>query len=522
MHSVTNRDVWEQIVKFFQVSLSDDSTEDVKLKRSTLLSIALVRSELTTIAVSELWRSIATLEPIIHAFNPPPFRVSSPAFVFKHDNFSNYCEMVQGPEYLTNDVKLRVRGYLSHVKYLHFTVFPSSKERALWLALQAFNWINPLCPNLRGITFTGNNSPSLIYHVLPFLVPSVRSIRFNSANSTWDAEAAAVLLGLVKHRNVQVSDIVYAGHVTRRVVIQILQFPTLRSARVLPTAGGQNLVEASDIITFQPLTSLTNLDIDLGIFRPPSSDIGGWIQSLRSLSTLCLQGAASMIIDCMQNRTFSLVHTLNLFLRREPTGISVVWPNIITIISAAFPTLLSLCLEHKENYELSSAGITLSDIHVLRDRPMQCLVIRCLRFSLSCPNIVDIVKIWPSLERLSLVPESKHYIERYNAKKLLPYISRHAPHVTYMSLPLDISSLITAQPLIVQRTVCPLQRLELPQVHNLPSDLKGKLMLAQNLLTLFPRLNEVTSNVDIRELQMIIKSFREILSSPPRRNDNLF
>ncbi|EKM78199.1 hypothetical protein AGABI1DRAFT_129328 [Agaricus bisporus var. burnettii JB137-S8] len=504
MHSVTNRDVWEQIVKFFQVSLSDDSTEDVKLKRSTLLSIALVRSELTTIAVSELWRSITTLRPIIHAFNPPPFRVSSPAFVFKHDNCSDYCEMVQGPEYLTNDVKLRFEG-----------TSPLASS-------PSFQLDKPTLPDLRGITFTGNNSPSLIYHVLPFLVPSVRSIRFNSANSTWDAEAAAVLLGLVKHRNVQVSDIVYAGHVTRRVVIQILQFPPLRSARVLPTAGGQNLVEASDIITFQPLTSLTNLDIDLGIFRPLSADIGGWIQSLQSLSTLCLQGAASMIIDCMQNRTFSLVHTLSLFLRREPNGISVLWPNITAIISAAFPTLLCLCLESKENYDSSSAAITLSDIHVLRDRLMQCLVIRSLRFSLSCPNIVDIVKAWPSLERLSLVPDSRHGIVKYNAKKILPYISRHAPHVTDMSLPFDMSSLITVQPLIVQRTLCPLQRLELPQVYNLPSDLKGKLMLAQNLLTLFPRLNEVTSNVDIRELQMIIKSFREILSSPPRRNDNLF
>lgn len=88
--NATNGDVWGHIVKYFQISLSDDSAEDVKVKRSTLLSIALVRSGLTTIAVSELWRSITTLEPIINAFNPPPFRVSSPAFECKRDKFSEY------------------------------------------------------------------------------------------------------------------------------------------------------------------------------------------------------------------------------------------------------------------------------------------------------------------------------------------------------------------------------------------------------------------------------------------------
>lgn len=428
--------------------------------------------------------------------------------------------MVKGPEYLTTDVKLRVLGYLSHVQYLHFSTFPSLKQRALWLALLAFNWINPLCPNLRGITITGNNSPSLVYHLLPFLVPSMRSIRFNSADSTRDPEAVSTLLGLLKHRNVQVSDIVYVGHVTPRIVTHIFQLSNLRSARVLATTY-QNRLEASDIKSFQS-TLLTNLDIDLSFFHPTSSDIGGWIQSLQSLSTLSLQGAASAIIDCIRNRTFPLVHTLILFLRREQSGIPSVGPHIITIVSAAFPTLHSLCLENKEGDDISNAGITLSDIYALRERPMRCLVIYHLRISLSYPNVIDIVKTWPSLERLSLVNDPKKKFERYCAKSFLFYISRHAPHITDLQLPLDMTSLITAQPLTVQRTVCPLQRLELAHAINLPSDLKGKLMLAQNLLTLFPRLNEVTSDVIIRELQMIVKSFEGILSSPPRRNDNLF
>jgi hypothetical protein len=90
MQTAMDRDVWGCIVKYFRVSLSDDSLEDVKINRSTLLSVALVRSELTTIAVSELWRSMKSLEPIIYAFNAPPFRVSSAAFEYKCDDCSDY------------------------------------------------------------------------------------------------------------------------------------------------------------------------------------------------------------------------------------------------------------------------------------------------------------------------------------------------------------------------------------------------------------------------------------------------
>jgi hypothetical protein len=90
MHTVTNRDIWGYIVEYFRVSLSDDRTEDVKINRNTLLSIALVCSELTSVAVSELWRSMKTLEPIIYAFNAPPFKVLSVAFEYKHDNCSEY------------------------------------------------------------------------------------------------------------------------------------------------------------------------------------------------------------------------------------------------------------------------------------------------------------------------------------------------------------------------------------------------------------------------------------------------
>lgn len=90
MHTTANRDVWRHIVKYFRFSWSYDSAADAKINRSTLLSIALVHSELTAVAISELWRFIKSLEPIIYAFNPPPFQTPSPAFEYRRDNNSDY------------------------------------------------------------------------------------------------------------------------------------------------------------------------------------------------------------------------------------------------------------------------------------------------------------------------------------------------------------------------------------------------------------------------------------------------
>jgi hypothetical protein len=429
--------------------------------------------------------------------------------------------MVHPPDYLTKDIKWRVRDYLSRVRYLHFSVVPSSKERALWQTLQAFHWMNPLCPNLRGITFkAGYNYPSMTHHLVPLLVPSLRSIRFDSAGKSWDEEAVSMLLSLIQHREVQVSDIVYAGYASRRIVKHIFQLPKLRSVKVLATSGYSELLDASDVQSFRPSTLLTNLDIDVGIFQP-TSKVGGWIETLQSLSTLSLQGAASLVIDCLQERKFAVVHSLTLFLS-ERRGVTTVPPNIFTVISTAFPILHSLCLENRENYNITNAAITLSDIHALRERPMRCLVITGLQLSLSLTNIIDVVKTWPSLERLSLLSVRESHFEKYCAYKLLPYISRYAPHIADLNLPLKMSSSITSQPLIATATVCPLQRLELTQVKNFPSRLDEQLMLGRNLVTLFPRLDVVTSNVDIRQLQVIVNSFRGMLSSPPRRGDNLY
>jgi hypothetical protein len=99
MHIAANRDVWGHIVKYFRVSLSDDSVEDIRINRRTLRSIALVSSQLTFVAVNELWRSMGTLEPIIYTFNAPPYHDLSAVFSYENDDCPDYWVWVSVIQY---------------------------------------------------------------------------------------------------------------------------------------------------------------------------------------------------------------------------------------------------------------------------------------------------------------------------------------------------------------------------------------------------------------------------------------
>jgi hypothetical protein len=395
--------------------------------------------------------------------------------------------------------------------------YPNAKERTLWKALMAFDWINPLCPNLRGITFAaGRLYPNTAYDLVPLLVPSLQKIRFDSVAKNQDEAAVFMLLRFIKLRNIRISDIVYSGYSSRRIVKQIFQFPTLRSAKVFGSSGYHDYLEASDIQSLRPSALLTNLDIDLGMFQS-TLEFGGLVETLQSLSTLSLQGTGSVIINFLRNGSFSLVHSLSLFLRHSNRAPSLA-PNILSIISSTFPNIHSLCLENKEKVNIMNADITLSDIYMLRQRPMRCLIIHSLWLSLCLSDVIDVVETWPTLERLSFVPDPRRSFETYDADKLLPFISRHAPRITELNLPLNISSLV-AQPLTARISVCSLRRLELTLDYPLPLNLEENFMLAQNLLALFPKLYLVTSNGDLGGLQMIVKSFQRMLSSILGRSD---
>lgn len=200
--------------------------------------------------------------------------------------------------------------------------------------------------------------------------------------------------------------------------------------------------------------------------------------------------------------------------------------NVFSDISNTFPKLQSLCLELTSHNltQPKDAPITLTDILVLREKPMQSIDFRQLSVSLSTADIIDMITIWPSLRRLSIVPLSARN-SVCDAHALLSHMSRHAPYLGDVNVPLDLTTLFRTRPMMSDICACPLQRLELTQAQNLSYTLPEKLTFSQNLLSLFPRLSTVTSlhsDSNVKDLQEIIKVLQDVVSFPPRRHDKLF
>jgi len=69
MQSTTNRDIWFEVLRYFEINLAYDSREDIRLKRRAILSLALAHPDLVDVALDELWRSMVSLEPIVRVLN---------------------------------------------------------------------------------------------------------------------------------------------------------------------------------------------------------------------------------------------------------------------------------------------------------------------------------------------------------------------------------------------------------------------------------------------------------------------
>lgn len=70
-----NSDIWAEILRYFRISFSDDTEDEITDKRRTILSVALTCSELADAGLDELWRSMITLEPAA--------RILGDAFIFE-------------------------------------------------------------------------------------------------------------------------------------------------------------------------------------------------------------------------------------------------------------------------------------------------------------------------------------------------------------------------------------------------------------------------------------------------------
>ncbi|KAF5350689.1 hypothetical protein D9756_008501 [Leucocoprinus leucothites] len=183
MQSIHHKDVWMEIMYHFKLFLSEDKPSDIKVKKHTLLSLALTNRNLTDIALNELWRSMSSLMPIVCILNDTTTTSSSAAVTPVLRWNRDYWEIGSLSSNANKCLVSRISPYLSRVESLHFSVFPSLDEYMLWHALSTFEQILPICPRLRELSISIDaKSASWAYNVTPLVASrSLKRIKLDAS-----------------------------------------------------------------------------------------------------------------------------------------------------------------------------------------------------------------------------------------------------------------------------------------------------------------------------------------------------
>ncbi|KXN84152.1 hypothetical protein AN958_00394 [Leucoagaricus sp. SymC.cos] len=523
MPTSISRDTWIEIMRYFAISLTDDEQSEIKVKRRLLLSLALTTRDLVDIALDELWKSMTTLEPIVQVINPTSTRTKSRETDARLTFNNNYWEIGLSLSLRAEEIYPRIFAYLSRIHYLQFATFPSLREYTLWHALSAFGQsMNLPVPRLRALSLnTGGVGPTSAYSIIPILSPNLRTLTLHDQSMGSGGEiVSAILLDILKHRSITVSKIEYKGLTSSRIACRILGFPALRST-VIPTQAKGTGITDTQLNFFQGKASLKKLDIHLSLFAVPQH-ARDWMNSLISLSDVTLRGTLHNILRVLQSTPIAAISSLGLYIERDtPRPQDIV--QVIQSINTYFPYLHNLHL-HNSAY---ITPLTLTDILVLRGKPLQTLVLhRCLDLSPGSEknDLISTITVWPKLQRLYIVTYNDSVLA--DPKVVLPYYARHATFLHEATLPLQLAPLSESLYTGFDGNVCPLQTLGVQTITQ-SFNTQGVLEVAQNILALFPRLTTITSPENntpqaLQDLQATIKIFRRLLASPPRRADCLY
>ncbi|KXN91177.1 hypothetical protein AN958_02744 [Leucoagaricus sp. SymC.cos] len=521
-----NKDVWIEIMRYFSISLADDQPDEIKAKRRVLLSLALTASDLVSIALDELWKSMTTLEPIVQIMNYTPTPVGNSGSETPLTFTNSYW--VSTHQALTEKLRSHISTYLSRIRYLHFADFPSPREYTLWHALSAFgNWRNSLVPGLKSLSLSVSGiDPTMAYNVTPILSPNLKALTLHDQSFGWMGESVStIILDILKHRDIAILEVEYRGFTSSRVVRRIFGFPTLQTVAI-PAQGQVTPMTDAEMKPFKGTTSLTNLDIHLAVFAAPRT-ARNWLTSLTSLSDITLRGTLRNIFQVLRGDQIISVQSFGLDIAVDSSNHSQeTVARLIPLIGINSSNLHTLRLEATIRQH-GFAPLTLTDVLALREKPLQTLVLRhCL--TLGSPNneLIDIITVWPALKHMCIVTYNN---QLGDASVVLPYYSKHAPFLRTATLPVEFSSdsgsLGESFSPAFNQSACPLHRLEIPSA-NFYLSTQMMLEVARDLVVSFPRLTKINSSDDnppgLRDFQVAIGIFQTFLALPPKRADKLY
>ncbi|KAF5350664.1 hypothetical protein D9756_008524 [Leucocoprinus leucothites] len=500
--SLDNLDVWRVILKEFEVSLDYDTASVVKEKRRAALTVTLLSSKLTEIALDTLWKSMTTLTPVPGIMNA--WEGGKAAYLLPIGHtwvglLGGAAEVIyqtlRSPD-LEPGVLERARSYLERIR--NFATLISAGQLELWHILSTLLDAAVICPNVQHLSISIPNSMvplrSAITHILS---PSIMSITFISASAVQnfhDIQAyvqSRVLPNLTR--------LEYRFRQERLFLFPFKQVSRFRSVQQIKIYGDSPRPPKFDSELCEVLSACERLE-ELHLSIGPA-----------------LHGESTIVINPPNLRKLRLtVNSLKPDVRIESpldtlTIISILGVRHLFSLSF-FVHLQHLHLHISKKNEVPTVEVAFSqqNMALLGDHAvnLQTFTFNGVPFASSADELASLIQSWPKLCRLS-ISEGDNEAILISSSVLVDF--SHLTHLDDLTLPLDFTFLTEPLEPNVGQPASSLTELRCPRWEGIPRGSR-KVVILKNLLRLFPKLRRISANVDdegvIEELQEFIKSFR--------------
>ncbi|EPQ60192.1 hypothetical protein GLOTRDRAFT_89777 [Gloeophyllum trabeum ATCC 11539] len=411
-------------------SVQDDAASLDASSRHGLLQVALVCKAFWEPAMSMLWRTLDSLEPLLLLV--PGLQIHDDSCVLDQD-------------LVIEDIST-LRKYARHVRTValkrNITV-PTPILAKIRVATGA----ESLLPRLRVLYCVKEGFSHEISLCLSSTVEQLTVILSKDSREGTDREAlAAFLSGLLsmKDPEARLTLLHITGRLLEGTMKMVSAFPKLREVGLSlhsstdPDSSNSGGVGKSLLPALSQMEYLTRLDLDVA-----GSDPFVLPLALPSLQHLRLIGLCSVILSALHGSSLPSLVELNIVVLRQQSG------SLDGILSSRISyfnlRILVIRLVGSQTDSPLRGRDLLAPLLRLRALQVFRLNSRNIRVDLDNEDMALIAKAWPELFLLNIFTPLPTDCKAPNLLGLIPF-AEHCPHLSYLTVPVNANCALPSQP----------------------------------------------------------------------------
>ncbi|KAJ3567230.1 hypothetical protein NP233_g6501 [Leucocoprinus birnbaumii] len=396
-----NCDVWHEILAHLAAHRLVANYSEHRRTRQTLLNAALTSSSLSNIALSVLWRSLSSLEPIIDVIN-----ASSPVRLLYYNTYGIRGIWVLRQPPNSDEVRLRVDSYLRRVRT--FSVLtPSMKETTLWSTVaKLFDGSRPLLTHLNLLQLSLHPDSATCELIDPLIKLSPKTCKslvvsvFPQPLPSKAEEAILRLFETLVFRWGDLESLTYEGDVNDDLLNAISSFKGIRRLKVIhdhKVTTCRNATTITELIGRLP--ALSSLHLDHRTVMPPSRVLDDGLNALQEMELQLypedFAGSRSSLgrFICPDLRVLKLeIHGSQHFIS---------WALIFEQLAQTFPRADDLTIDLRgETHNFTALRI--QDLDPFFSKSVERLHLLQVPYELTEGDFIFMVNFWTNIRSLAL------------------------------------------------------------------------------------------------------------------------